>query len=84
MRPRGLIAISLLTAMSAGVAFSALGHVTSVPWALALTVLGVFWVLLPVVFLAVTAWDHLQSRSRASLQGHSDDQASGTGPPLAT
>jgi hypothetical protein len=61
MRPRGLIAISLLTAMSAGVAFSALGPITSVPWGLALTVLGVFWVLLPVLFLSVIAWDHLQS-----------------------
>ena len=61
MRPRGLFAISLLTAAGAGVALLALGHVTSVAWLMALTVLGVFWVLLPVLFLSVIAWDHLQS-----------------------
>ena len=61
MRPRGLIAISLLTALSAGLALSALGQVTSVAWVLALTVLGVFWVLMPALFLAFIAWDHLRS-----------------------
>ena len=61
MRPRGLFAISLLPAAGAGVALLALGHVTSVAWLMALTVLGVFWVLLPALFLAVIVWDHLQS-----------------------
>ena len=61
MRPRGLIAISMLAAMSAGVAFLTVGHITSAAWVLALTVLGVFWVLMPALFLAVVAWDHLQS-----------------------
>ena len=60
MRPRGLIAISLLTAMGTGVALFSVGHVTSVAWALALTVLGFFWVLMPALFLAVIAWDHLR------------------------
>ena len=61
MRPRGLIALSLLAAMTAGMVFVALGHVASVAWVVALTLLGVFWVLLPALFLAVIAWDHFRS-----------------------
>jgi len=66
MRPRGLIAISLVTAMSAGIALFALGHITTVAELLALMMLGVFWVLLPVLFLCAITWtyarDHLRSK----------------------
>ena len=72
MRPRGLIAISLLTAMSAGIALFTLGHVTSVAWALALTVLGVFWVLLPVALsrrhcMGPPSESHTEARRAARL-----------------
>ena len=78
MRPRELIAISLLAAMGAGVALISVGHVTSVAWALTLVALGFFWVLLPALFLAVIAGDHLRSliRSRDVSQDPSNGQMS--------
>ncbi len=75
MGPRGLIAISLLAAMSAGITLFALGHITTVAWALTLTLLGLFWILLPVLFLAAIAWDHFRSlKSRRNAHHSSDGQ----------
>jgi len=65
MRPRGLIAISLVTAMSAGIALFALGHIATVAELLALMMLGVFWVLLPVLFLCAITWIFVGDRLRS-------------------
>jgi len=70
MRPRGLIAISLLTAMSPRIALFALGHITTVAELLALTMLGVFWVLVPVLFLCAITWTYVRDllRSRGIMR----------------
>ena len=85
MRPRGLIAIPLLTAMSAGIALFAHGHITTVAELLALTMLGVFWALLPVGFLAVIAWDYLRTLiPRGGVRQASDEGRMAPVPPLMT
>jgi len=65
MRPRGLIAISLLTAMSAGIALFAHGHITTLAELLALAMLSFFWVLLPVLFLSAITWTYVRDRLRS-------------------
>ena len=85
MRPRGLIAISLLTAMSAGIALFAHGHITTLAELLALAMLSFFWVLLPVLFLAFIAWDYLRSLvPRGDVQQASDEGRMAPVPPLMT
>ena len=65
MRPRGLIAISLLTAMSAGIALFAHGHITTLAELLALAMLSFFWVLLPALFLSAITWTYVRDRLRS-------------------
>ena len=65
MRPRGLIAISLLTAMSAGIALFAHGHITTLAELLALAMLSFFWVLLPVLFLSAITWTYVRDLLRS-------------------
>ena len=64
MRPRGLIAIPLLTAMSAGIALFLFSRL-AVAELLALTMLGIFWVLLPVLFLCAITWIFVGDRLRS-------------------
>ena len=71
--------------MGAVIALFALGHITTVAWALALTMLSFFWVLLPVLFLAFIAWDYLRSLvPRGDVQQASDEGRMAPVPPLMT
>jgi hypothetical protein len=63
MHVRGLAATSLLTTISAGIALFVFSHITTVAGLLALMLLGVFWILLPVLFLSAIAWTYIRDRS---------------------
>ena len=57
MQLRRLTAVLLVMAIGASIALFLLGRLPTVAELLALAMLGVFWVALPVLFLAFIAWD---------------------------
>lgn len=72
MNVRGLAATSLLTTISAGIAFFALGRITTVAGLLALALLGVFWILLPVLFLSTITWAYVRDHLRPARKVRED------------
>jgi len=65
MQPRRVTAVLLVMAIGAGIALFALGHIKTVAELLALAMLGVFWVLMPTLFLCAITWTYVRDLLRS-------------------